>query len=153
MTSDPLSNRGYLIAVSLLLIALMAPNTINISDYELPELNYTTPQIFIGQFESPTLPQKALGAKMELYFGGVRMSELLDCLWLQESSRGIQMYGDYYNGKPLAYGHYQIHLWQHPKVSYECAMDYECSTAYVIDEILAGRGWQWTDFNDCLTKN
>lgn len=157
MTEEPPLKWGYL-AIAILAWALIAPTT-RVTDYKLPAVE-NHPSIFLYKFDSPTLPQKSLGSLTgsvldnysQEWYQGVRMSELLDCLWLNESSRGVRMYGDYWNGKPLAYGHYQIHLWQHPTVSYECAMDLECSTAYTANEIRAGRIWQWTKHDYCLTS-
>ncbi|MFA5452699.1 MAG: hypothetical protein WC248_03925 [Candidatus Methanomethylophilaceae archaeon] len=145
--------------MAILLSLLITPITHRVTEYQLPETE-TSQQVFLGGFDSPTLPQKSLGSLTgsvldsysQEWYQGVRMSELLDCLWLNESSRGARMYGDYWNGKPLAYGHYQIWLHIHPEVSYDCAMDLECSAAYTADEIRAGRLWQWTRYDYCLTS-
>ena len=156
MNEEPLLIRGV-IGLAILLSLLITPITHRVTEYQLPETE-TSQQVFLGGFDSPTLPQKSLGSLTgsvldsysQEWYQGVRMSELLDCLWLNESSRGARMYGDYWNGKPLAYGHYQIHLWQHPTVSYNCAMDLECSTKYVVHEVFQNRGWQWTPYERCI---
>lgn len=79
------------------------------------------------------------------------MSEMLICLWENESSFGTDMYGDYRNGIPMAYGHFQIWISLHP-VTYECAMDLSCSAQYVIEQIELGNGRLWTPYEDCLSK-
>lgn len=75
------------------------------------------------------------------------MARLLDCMWERESQRGDPrfMVGD----GGLAIGHYQIHIDCHP-VSYDCAMDFECSRDYTRRMILAGDGWLWTSYDNCL---
>ena len=73
------------------------------------------------------------------------LERLLDCIWEKESSRGKNMIGD--NG--LAIGHYQIHIHCH-NVSYDCAMDFECSRDYTRQMILAGKGYLWTTYYKCL---
>ena len=160
MTDDPLSRKGYrALAIILLAWSIMTPKITQITDYKLPELDHFAPQLFVGQFDSPTILQKSLGSLTgstiddysQEWYEGVRMSELLDCLWFNESSRGKYMYGDYWNGKPLAYGHYQVWLHIHD-ISYACAMDLECSTQYTAAEIRAGRGWQWSQYDYCLTS-
>jgi len=86
-----------------------------------------------------------------LMLGGTdnEMAELLDCIWFKESSRGQNMFGDYRNGKPQAFGHFQIWLKYHP-VSYECAMDFECSAAFTEQKIREGKGHLWTVYKSCL---
>jgi len=148
MNEEPLLTRGV-IGLAILLSLLITPITHRVTEYQLPETE-TSQQVFLGGFDSPTLPQKTLASLEEEWHRGVRMSALLDCLWLEESSRGVNMYGDYWKGKPLAYGHFQIHLWQHPTVSYECAMDLECSAKYVVHEVFQNRGWQWTPYERCI---
>ena len=163
MTDDPLLKLG-LILVSFVLISPLA-NT-PISDFTLlNEGNYEEDAITLNIGQSgfvsgsltsfvPSATLASLGDPFNEYhsvrYKGVRMSEILTCLWLDESSYGRYMYGDYYNGKPLAYGHFQIWLHIHPEVNYECAMDLDCSARYTADEILEGRGWQWTNFKSCL---
>jgi len=77
----------------------------------------------------------------------VKYDKLLDCMWLIESSRGASKYirGDH----GLAYGDFQIHIDKHP-VSEECAMDYYCSSKYVLENIEKGNGWWWTSYTKCL---
>ena len=77
------------------------------------------------------------------------MTDLIMCLWEKESSFGTQMYGDYRNGKPMAYGHFQIWLKYHP-VTYECAMDFDCSSQFVIEQVKAGNGKLWSPYSMCL---
>jgi len=72
------------------------------------------------------------------------LERLLDCIWEKESSCGKNMVGD--NG--LAIGHYQIHIHCHP-VSYDCAMDFDCSRDYTRKMILAGKGYLWTAYSRC----
>ena len=72
-------------------------------------------------------------------------SEVLICMWEKESSFGIKMVGDH----GLAIGHFQIHLDKHP-VSYDCAMDLECSANYTSQMIDKGFGYLWTSYKDCL---
>ena len=73
------------------------------------------------------------------------LDDLLDCMWLKESSRGKNMVGD----SGLAIGHYQIHIDIHP-VSYDCAMDFYCSRDYTRMMILKGLGYLWTSYHKCL---
>jgi hypothetical protein len=86
-----------------------------------------------------------------LMLGGTdtEMAELLDCIWFKESSRGQNMFGDYRNGKPMAFGHFQIWLKYHP-VSYDCAMDFECSAEFTEQKIREGQGYLWTTYKGCL---
>ena len=86
-----------------------------------------------------------------LMLGGtdIEMAELLDCIWFKESSRGQNMFGDYRNGKPQAFGHFQIWLKYHP-VSYDCAMDFQCSAEYTEQKIREGQGHLWTVYKSCL---
>ncbi len=115
---------------------------------------------YIGQsslvaISNPSSPELAPRADITSDFGrtysggGERGSEelekTLDCMWERESSRGANMLGD--NG--MAYGHYQIWISLHP-VSYDCAMDYECSRGYAREMILRGQGWLWTSYKNCI---
>lgn len=167
MKDDPLPKWG-LILVGLIVISPLTNTVAHISDFTLlNENNYTEEAITVGVGQSgfisdtlgsfiPSATLASLGDTFNEYhsvrYKGVRMSEILTCLWLDESSYGKYMYGDYYNGKPLAYGHFQIWLHMHPEVSYNCAMSLECSAEYTADEILAGRGWQWANFDSCLER-
>lgn len=75
--------------------------------------------------------------------------KLIDCVWREESGRGVNMFGDRdLNGVPHAFGHFQIWIEKHP-VSYDCAMDYSCSSGYFIDQVKAGNGWLWTTYERC----
>ena len=108
--------------------------------------------VAISNPESPELRSSAVLATdiVGTYSGGgergsEELEKTLDCMWERESSRGANMIGD--NG--MAYGHYQIWLSLHP-VSYDCAMDYECSRGYAREMILRGQGWLWTSYKNCV---
>jgi len=73
---------------------------------------------------------------------------LIDCVWKGESTRGKKMFGDYKNGVPMAYGHFQIWLSEHP-VTYECAMDFDCSSSYFLKKVREGQGELWTTYKNC----
>lgn len=70
--------------------------------------------------------------------------KLIDCIWKKESSRGQNMVGD--NG--LAIGHFQIHIAVNG-VSEDCAMDYWCSSEYLIEQLMAGNSWKWPTYELC----
>lgn len=78
----------------------------------------------------------------------VIVTPLLDCMWNKESSRGQNMFGDYRKGIPMATGHFQIWLSKHP-ISYDCAMDFDCSAKYTLEQIKAGNGRFWTSYQGC----
>lgn len=78
----------------------------------------------------------------------VIVDDTLDCMWKLESSRGTNMYGDYRKGVPMAYGHFQIWISKHP-VTYDCAMDFECSAKYTLEQIEKGNGHLWTSYKNC----
>jgi len=96
----------------------------------------------IGKYTPPVRPQ-ALATIVD-----DPMERLLDCIAEKESSNGKNLYGDYRNGVPMAYGAYQIWLKYHP-IGYDCAMDYDCARAYTRRMIEVGRGGEWTSYNDC----
>ena len=73
------------------------------------------------------------------------MAELLDCIWFNESGRGTRMIGDY----GMAFGHYQWWLSLHPDMTYDCAMDYDCSTKKTAEAIEAGHSSWWTTYSRC----
>lgn len=75
-------------------------------------------------------------------------ANLLICLWERESSKGRNMYGDFRNGEPMAFGHFQVWLKYHP-ISYECSMDLECSLQFTAEMIEKGYGRLWTPYNRC----
>ena len=75
------------------------------------------------------------------------LADLLICMWEKESSYGKFLIGD--NRK--AVGHFQIWISKHP-VSYECAMDFECSLDYTAKMIKEGKGNLWTTYKGCLTE-
>jgi hypothetical protein len=79
----------------------------------------------------------------------VMVTPLLDCMWNRESSRGQNMFGDYRKGVPMATGHFQIWLSKHP-ITYDCAMDFDCSAKYTLEQIKAGKGYLWTSYRGCL---
>jgi len=76
---------------------------------------------------------------------------IADCVWNKESSRGQNMFGDYRDGVPMAYGHFQIWLSLH-LITYECAMDYNCSLSYFLKEVRMGNGELWTTYKGCLNN-
>lgn len=108
----------------------------------------------VGKYTPPVRPQ-TLVMITDDHLAGVGkmvaddMERLLDCMWDRESTRGKNLYGDYYNGIPRAYGHYQIWLKYHP-IGYDCAMDYDCARDYTRRMIEAGRGEEWTSYEECL---
>jgi len=113
-------------------------------DY-VKQLNYLSENTLVSNV-MPVLPYK-----FDVY--GVLTGEddyrylypdLLDCMWFLESSRGQNMIGD--NGKAI--GHFQIHIDKHP-VSYECAMDYDCSSKFTAQMIHEGKGYLWTAYRLC----
>jgi len=68
------------------------------------------------------------------------------CAYNEESDYGRNLTrGD--NGR--AYGHWQIHLAIH-NISYECAMNFECSTDWTINMWRKGEAHLWTGYNNCL---
>jgi hypothetical protein len=77
------------------------------------------------------------------------MEELIDCVWNAESSRGQNLFGDYKDGYPRAFGQFQIWLEYHP-ITYECAMDFECSAGYFVEMVEQGKGSCWTTYPDCI---
>jgi hypothetical protein len=77
-----------------------------------------------------------------------KYANLTDCVWFGESSRGVNMVGDL----GQAIGHFQIHINKHD-VSYSCAMDYFCSSAFFVQQVEAGRGYLWTTYDNCKKKN
>ena len=111
------------------------------------------PVCAIGKYTPPVRPQ-ALATIVDDHLAGVGkmvaddMERLLDCIAEKESSNGKNLYGDYRNGVPMAYGPYQIWLKYHP-IGYDCAMDYDCARAYTRRMIEVGRGEEWTSYNDC----
>ncbi len=76
-------------------------------------------------------------------------AELIDCVWKAESGRGQNLFGDYREETPMAYGHFQIWLIYHP-ITYECSMDFDCSSAYFLEMVEQGKGKMWTTYNNCL---
>jgi hypothetical protein len=73
--------------------------------------------------------------------------KLVDCMWNEESSRGKNLKrGDH----GLAYGHFQIHLIDNPEVTEECAMDYECSKQWTINQLEIGNCWKWPSYYRCI---
>jgi len=87
--------------------------------------------------------------KKQKTLGSLITSDLVDCVWKRESSRGKNMFGDYKNGEPRAYGHFQIWLSVHP-ITYECAMDFECSSNYFKKKVSEGKGYLWTTYEECI---
>ena len=75
------------------------------------------------------------------------LTNLLICMWGKESSFGKFLIGD--RGKAI--GHFQIWISKHP-VSYNCAMDFECSLDYTAKMIKKGKGNLWTSYKGCLTE-
>ncbi len=78
-----------------------------------------------------------------------KQAELIDCVWKAESSRGQNLFGDYREGVPQAFGHFQVWLIYHP-ITYECSMDFDCSSAYFLEMVEQGKGKMWTTYNNCL---
>jgi hypothetical protein len=97
----------------------------------------------VGKYTPPVRPQTRATIVDD------EMERLLDCIAENESSNGKNLYGDYRNGIPMAYGHYQIWLKYHP-IGYDCAMDYDCARDYTRRMIEAGRGGEWTSYKDCI---
>jgi len=73
------------------------------------------------------------------------MADLLICIWGRESSFGKRLIGD----KGKAFGHFQIWVSKHP-VSYDCAMDFECSLNYTAEMIKKDKGNLWTTYSKCI---
>ena len=71
--------------------------------------------------------------------------DILACIATKESGMNPYAIGD----QGLAYGYFQIHLDKHP-VSYECAIDYNCSANYTAKKISEGKGYLWTTYYSCL---
>lgn len=72
----------------------------------------------------------------------------LICMWGKESSYGKNMIGD----EGRAFGHFQIWISKHP-VTYQCAMDFECSLDYTAKMIKEGKGNLWTSYKRCVEQN
>lgn len=92
---------------------------------------------------TPSAPETSVRADLGVYSDS--MERLLDCLWLNESGRGKSMFGD--NG--MAFGHFQWWLSKHSNVTYDCAMDYDCSKEKTKEAILAGHSSWWTTYPKC----
>ena len=107
-------------------------------------------ECFITTPSIPYYPEfYVLGIKIEPNSYKERM--VMDCVWREESTRGLEMFGDYRNGVPMAYGHFQIWLSRHP-ISYDCAMDYECSSSYFLKMVREDKGYLWTTYEDCVEE-
>lgn len=76
------------------------------------------------------------------------LADILLCMWGRESSYGRKMIGD----KGKAFGHFQIWISKH-LVSYDCAMDFECSLDYTARKIKEGKGFLWTSYKKCLMEH
>ena len=72
------------------------------------------------------------------------LADLLICMWEKESSYGKFLIGD--NGK--AFGHFQIWISKHD-ITYNCAMDFECSLGFTAQKIKEGKGILWTTYKGC----
>ena len=76
-------------------------------------------------------------------------SEVLLCMWEKESSYGKHLFGDFWNGKPRAIGHYQVWIDKH-SIDYQCAIDFNCSTEFVYQMLKEGKGNLWTTYGKCV---
>lgn len=134
-------------------------NSLTATKPTIPELReYALVQnVSLKAISNPEVPLKTgtlgdLTAKDDIIYGKELIREkhpdkadLLICMWNKESTMGLKMIGDH----GLAIGHFHIHINVHP-VSYECAMDLECSADYTSRMIDAGEGHLWTSFKKCL---
>ena len=112
---------------------------LNIIGENTIEANYSP--VFIVKLE-------VLGSLIEKDDYRYLYPEILDCMWKKESTRGTNMIGD--SGRAI--GHFQIWISIHP-VTYECAMDYDCSSIYTAKMIHDGYGYLWTTYKPCLNDS
>lgn len=72
---------------------------------------------------------------------GVNLT-VVDWILSHESQNGQNLTGDDGNSR----GYWQISNIYHPEVSDECAMDLDCSTAWAMKHILAGKVNEWSSW-------
>ena len=105
--------------------------------------------VAISNPESPELAPRA-----DIISGvgdsGEGIEELLDCIRFEESSDGLNLYGDYRNGDPMALGPYQIWPSLHPDIALDCIMNEPCAREWTRQQILAGHGSWWTSYKNCI---